>query len=98
MNFYQKKIYIYGADPSSVVWFKSYWSERKRFIQYSSLSDDLAETERWARGNKTYINTQKTKVLLVTVKCIGRRIDKDTGMLEVVTDIPQKLNKSQVIA
>ena len=51
--------------------------------------------ERWARGNKTYINTQKTKALLVTVKCIGRRIDKDTGMLEVVTDIPQKLNKSQ---
>ena len=53
--------------------------------------------ERWARGNKTYIYTQKTKALLVTVKCIGRRMDKDTGMLEVVTDIPQKLNKSQVI-
>lgn len=53
--------------------------------------------ERWARGNKTYIYPQKTKALLVTVKCIGRRIDKDTGMLEVVTDIPQKLNKLQVI-
>ena len=90
-------MYIYGADPSSVTWFKSYWSERKRFIQCSSLSDDLAEMERWARGNKTYINTQKTKALLVTVKCIRRRIDKDTGMLEVVKDIPQKLNKWQGI-
>ena len=54
-------MYVYGADPSSVAWFKSYWSERKRFIQYSSLSDDLAEMERWARGKKTYINTQKNE-------------------------------------
>ena len=90
-------MYVYGADPSSVAWFKSYWSERKRFIQYSSLSDDLAEMERWARGNKPYINTQTTKALLVTVKCIGTRIDKDTGMLEVVTDISQKMNKCQGI-
>ena len=49
-----KKMYMYGADPPSVAWFKSYWSEKKRFIQYSSLSDDLAEMERWARGNKPY--------------------------------------------
>ena len=75
-------MYIYGADPSSVAWFKSYWSERKRFIQYLSISDDLAEMERWARGNKIYINTQKTKALLVTVKCIRRRIDKRYGNAE----------------
>ena len=46
------------------------------------------------------VNTQKTiAALLVTVKCIGRGVDKDTGMLEVViiTDISQKLNKCQGI-
>ena len=31
-----------------------------------SLSDDVAEIERWTRGNKMYINTHKTKALLVT--------------------------------
>ena len=86
-------MYIYGADPSSVGWFKSYWYERKRFIQYSSLSDDLVEMERWARGNKTYINTQKTKALLVTVKCIRRRIHKDTGMLEVTNGYTAKIEQ-----
>ena len=31
-------------------------------------------------GAPAYINTQKTKALLVTVKCIGRGIDKDKGI------------------
>ena len=56
--------------------------------------------QRWRDGlevTKHILIRKTTKALLVTVKCIGRRIDKDTGMLEVVTDIPQKLNKSQVI-
>ena len=33
-----------------------------------------------------YINTQKTKVLLVTAKLLRRRMDQDPGKLEVVTD------------
>ena len=33
-----------------------------------------------------YINTQKTKVLLVTAKRLRRRMDQDPGKLEVVTD------------
>ena len=32
------------------------------------------------------INTQKPKALLVTGKRLRRRVDQDTGMLEVVTD------------
>ena len=32
------------------------------------------------------INTQKTEVLLLRGKRLWRRMDKDTGMLEVVTD------------
>jgi len=51
-----------------------------------TLSDDLAEIKRWARGNKMYINTQKTKALLVTGKRLRRRMDQDSGKLEVVTD------------
>ena len=33
-----------------------------------------------------YINTQKTKALLVTGKRLRRRMDQDSGKLEVVTD------------
>ena len=33
-----------------------------------------------------YINTQKTKALLVTAKRLRRRMDQDPGKLEVVTD------------
>ena len=33
-----------------------------------------------------YINTQKTKALLVTAKRSRRRMDQDPGKLEVVTD------------
>ena len=51
-----------------------------------TFSDDLAEIERWARGNKMYINTQKKKALLVTRKRLQRRMDQDSGKLEVVTD------------
>ena len=51
-----------------------------------TLSDDLAEIERRARGNKMYVNTLKTKALLVTGKRLRRRMDLDSGKLEVVTD------------
>ena len=61
-----------------------------------TLSDDLAETERWTRGNKLYIKTLNTKTLLVTGKRLRRRTDQDSGKLEVVTK-PLKLSKSQVI-
>ena len=33
-----------------------------------------------------YINTQKMKALLVTVKHLPRPMDQDSGKLEVVTD------------
>ena len=33
-----------------------------------------------------YINTQKTKALLVTGKRLRRRMDQDSGKLEVVTN------------
>ena len=33
-----------------------------------------------------YINTQKTTALLVTGKRLRRRMDQDSGKLEVVTD------------
>ena len=33
-----------------------------------------------------YINTQKMKALLVTVKYLPRPMDQDSGKLEVVTD------------
>ena len=33
-----------------------------------------------------YLNTQKTKALLVTGKHLRRRMDQDSGKLEVVTD------------
>ena len=50
-----------------------------------TLSDDLAVIERWARGNKMYVNRQKTKALLVMGKHLWRRMDQDSGKLEVVT-------------
>ena len=43
----------------------------------------MAEIERWARGNKMYVNTQKTKALLVTGMRPRRRMDYDSGKLEV---------------
>ena len=65
-----------------------------------TLSDDLAEIERWTRGNKLNINTLNPKVLLVTGKRLRMRTDQDSGKLvgklEVVTK-PLKLSKSQVI-
>ena len=51
-----------------------------------TLSYDLAEIKRWARSNKMYVNRQKTKALLVMGKHLRRRMDQDSGKLEVVTD------------
>ena len=51
-----------------------------------SLSQDLSEVERWARENKMYMNMQKTKVLLVTGKCLRKRMVQDTGKMGVKTD------------
>ena len=56
------------------------------FITKPNIIWWLAETERWARGNKMYVNTQKTKALLVTGKHLRRRMDQHSGKLEVVTD------------
>lgn len=51
-----------------------------------TLSQDLREVVRWAKQNKMHINTEKTKVMLVMGKRLRRRLDQDTGQLEVSTD------------
>ena len=83
---------IYADD--STLSSRSNWKTISSLTQ--TLADDLAEIERWTRGNKLYINTLNTKALLVTGKRLRRRTDQDSGKLEVVTK-PLKLSKSQVI-
>ena len=73
---------IYADD--STLSSSSNWKNISSLNQ--TLSDDLAEIETWARGNKMYINTQKTKALLVTGKRLRRPMDLDPGKLKVVKD------------
>ena len=73
---------IYADD--STVSSSSNWKTISSLNQ--TLSDDLAEIERWTRGDKLYLNTLNTKALLVTGKRLLRRTDQDSGKLEVVTD------------
>ena len=86
------KTAIYADD--STLSSRSNWKTISSLNQ--TLSDDLAEIERWTRGNKLYINKLNTKALLVTGKRLRMRTDQDSGKLEVVTK-PLKLSKSQVI-
>ena len=65
------KTAIYADD--STLSSRSNWKTISSLNQ--TLSDDLAEIERWTRGNKLYINKLNTKALLVTGKCLRMRTD-----------------------
>ena len=82
LHVHKSTVDIYADD--STLSSSSNWKTISSLNQ--TLSDDLAEIERWARGNKMYINKYKTKALLVKGKCLQRHMDQDSGKLEVVMD------------
>ena len=82
LHVHKSAMEIYADD--SALSSSSNWKTISSLNQ--TFSDDLAEIERWATGNKMYINTQKTKALLVTGKRLRRPMDLDSGKLGVVTD------------
>ena len=46
-----------------------------------ALSNDLENIEKWSTENKMYINTEKTKALLVTGKRIQHQLSAETATL-----------------
>ena len=51
-----------------------------------SLSQDLTEVEKWASEHKIFINTKKTKALLITGKRLRRRMAHNTGKFVASTE------------
>ena len=48
-----------------------------------ALSNDLENIERWSTENKMYINTEKTKALLVTAKRLQHKLSEETASLKL---------------
>ena len=48
-----------------------------------ALSNDLENIEKWSTENKMYINTEKTKALLVTGKRLQHKVSEETATLKL---------------
>ena len=51
-----------------------------------ALSNDLENIEKWSTENKMYINTEKTKALLVTGKRLQHKLSEETATLKLRLD------------
>ena len=51
-----------------------------------ALSNDLEDIEKWSTENKMYINTEKTKALLVTGKRLQHKLSEETATLKFRLD------------
>ena len=51
-----------------------------------ALSNDLENIEKWSTENKMYINTEKTKALLVTGKWLQHKLSEETATLKLHLD------------
>ena len=51
-----------------------------------TLSNDLENIEKWSTENKMYINTEKTKALLVTGKRLQHKLSEETATLKLRLD------------
>ena len=51
-----------------------------------ALSNDLENIEKWSTENKMYINTEKTKALLVTEKRLQHKLSEETATLKLRLD------------
>ena len=51
-----------------------------------ALSNDLENIEKWPAENKMYINTVKTKALLVTGKRLKHKLSEETASLKLRLD------------
>ena len=51
-----------------------------------ALSNDLENIEKWSTENKMYINTEKTKALLVTGKWLQHKLSEETATLKLRLD------------
>ena len=49
-----------------------------------ALSNDLENIEKWSTENKMYINTKKTKALLVTGKRLQHQLSAETATLQLL--------------
>ena len=54
-----------------------------------ALSNDLENIEKWSTENKMYINTEKTKALLVTGKRLQHKLSEETATLKLHLQRPQ---------
>ena len=54
-----------------------------------ALSNDLENIEKWSTENKMYINTEKTKALLVTGKRLQRKLSEEAATLKLRLQTPQ---------
>jgi len=79
----QKSTMDISADDTTLS-SSSDWKTTQHLNQ--TLSLQLSEVERWARGNKMYMNMQKTKALLVMGKRLRKCIVHDSGKLVVKGD------------
>ena len=60
------------------------WSNITSLTQ--ALSNDLENIEKWLTENKMYINTEKTKALLVTGKRLQHKLSEETATLKLRLD------------
>ena len=70
---------MYGTSPDNVAWFQSYLKEQRQFVKIGNI-------EKWSVENKMYINTEKTKVLLVTGKRLQHKLSEETTSLRLCFD------------
>ena len=60
-----------------------------------AISNDLENIEKWSTENKMYINTERTKALLVTGKRLQHKLSEETATLKLrldATNIDQLLH------
>ena len=77
---------MFTSQPWTFIETDSTLSSSSNWKTISSLNQSLSHDRAEIEVTKLYINTQKTKALLVTEKRLRRRMDQDTAMLDVVTD------------
>ena len=82
-------LYIWTTPPliyadDTILSLSANWNNITSLTQ--ALSNDLENIEKWSNENKMYINTEKTKALLVTGKRLEHKLSEETATLKLRLD------------